>query len=146
MHLLSLIGSVALPPTVHEELRLHAPAFPAALPPELQVEKLSSSAHERASAWQQAGLLHRGEAEALALAVATQPDWFLTDDTAARLMAEALGIETHGSLGVVLWAAANRLVTPKDAEAILAGLEKSSLWMSPRVRAAARSALKQMLR
>jgi len=61
-------------------------------------------------------------------------------------MAEALGIETHGSLGIVLWAAANKLVTPKDAQAILAGLEKSSLWMSPRVRAAARSALGKMLR
>jgi len=146
LHLLSLIGSVALPPLVREELRLHAPALPAALPPKLRVETLSPSAHERASAWQQAGLLHRGEAEALALAVATKPDWFLTDDAAARLMAEALGIETHGSLGIVLWAAANKLVMPAEAEAILTGLGKSSLWMSPRVRAAARSALKQMLR
>ena len=61
-------------------------------------------------------------------------------------MAEALGIETHGSLGVLLWAAANKLVTQAEAEALLAGLEKSSLWMSPRVRAAARSALEKMLR
>jgi len=82
LHLLSLIGSVAFPPLVREELRLHAPALPPALPAQWRMETLSPSAQQRAFAWQQAGLLHRGEAEALALAVAIKPDWFLTDDAA----------------------------------------------------------------
>jgi len=70
-----------------------------------------------------------------------KPDWFLTDDAAARLMAESLGMEVHGSIGVVLWAAAHRLIARIEAERPLTGLERSSLWMSPRVRAEARLAL-----
>lgn len=100
-----------------------------------------SQLQQRADAWQQAGLLHGGEAEALALAADLKPNWFLTDDSAARLVAESLGLEVRGSLGVVLWTAAHKLVTRTEAEAHLAGLERSSLWLSPRVRAEARDAL-----
>jgi predicted nucleic acid-binding protein len=71
--------------------------------------------------------LHGGEAQALALAQEIKPDWFLTDDAGARLLADSLGIATRGSLGVVLWAAANGLVTRSAAEELLAGLEESTL-------------------
>jgi predicted nucleic acid-binding protein len=94
--------------------------------------------------WRSAGLLHGGEAEALAFAQELKPDWFLTDDAAARLMAESLNIEAHGSIGVVLWAAASKLVTKKEAEAFLIGLEKSSLWISLKVRVEARAALEKL--
>jgi hypothetical protein len=53
-------------------------------------------------------------------------------------------METHGSIGVVLWAAANRLVPMAEAEVCWSGLEKSSLWMSPEVRAEAKAALKKL--
>jgi predicted nucleic acid-binding protein len=101
LHLLPLIGSVILSPLVCDELQTLAPKLRAALPQEIEVQELSAAARERASAWLQAGLLDGGEAEALALALAMKPDWFLTDDAAARLMAEAMGIEAHGSLGGV---------------------------------------------
>ena len=145
LHLLPLIGTVSVPPLVLTEVRFHAPTlWPGVVPGWVKTETLAAPAQQRSSAWRQAGLLDGGEAEAVALAVELKPDWLLTDDAAARLMAEALGIEAHGSLGIVLWAAAQRLVGQADAEALLAGLEKSSLWMSPRVRAAARSALAQV--
>jgi predicted nucleic acid-binding protein len=102
---------------------------------------LSSAARQRAFEWQRAGLLHGGEAEALALALEIKTDWLLTDDAAARLMAESLNIEVHGSIGVVLWMAANKRLKKLEAESLLAGLEKSSLWMSPEVRAEARITL-----
>jgi len=41
-------------------------------------------------------------------------------------MAESLNVEVHGSIGVVLWAAANKLVKKSEAESFLTGLEKSS--------------------
>jgi len=88
--------------------------------------------------------LQGGEAHALALALETRPDWFLTDDAGARLMAESLGIETHGSIGIILWSAATRLIQRPEAETLLAELEKISLWMSPRVRAEARAALTRL--
>jgi|ERR1043166_2275476 predicted nucleic acid-binding protein len=144
-HLLSHIGRVFVPSTVLAELRVHAPLlWPAELPEWLNRTSLSAETAQRASAWQQAGLLHRGEAESLALACELRPDWFLTDDAAARLFAEALGVETHGSLGLVLWAAATHLIRRPEAETLLTGLENSSLWLSRVVRAQARAALAQI--
>ena len=145
LHLLPLVGSVSVPVRVITELRKHAPhAFSATLPTWLTVSPLSPSAQQRATAWQQSGLLHSGESEALALAEESRPDWFLTDDAAARLMAESLRMEAHGSLGVVLWCAAQRLIPKTEAKSYLANLENSSLWLSPRVRAEARMALTKL--
>jgi predicted nucleic acid-binding protein len=48
-----------------------------------------------------------------------RPDWFLTDDAAARLMAESLGLEAHGSLEVELWAASTHLIGKPEAERVL---------------------------
>jgi hypothetical protein len=109
------------------------------------VEVLSTPYDEKAIAWQQAGLLDAGEAEAIALARQVQADWFLTDDTAARLFAQVLGLEVHGSLGIVLWAAAVGHLNQTAAEAALNHLARSSLWVSARVLAEARSALDQLL-
>ena len=147
LHLLPLIGEVFLPPLVLAELRIHAPALWPGLPPGwVRTQSLSPTLQQRADAWQRAGLLHGGEAEALALASEAKPDWFLTDDAAARLVAESPGMAVRGSLGVVLWAAASQLTTRAEAEAHLAGLERSSLWLSPRVRAEARTALVRIYR
>lgn len=138
--LLPLMGEIFLTPLVAAELRSRIPA----LPKGAKVQAVSPTAQRRALEWRRAGLLHGGEAEALALAREVKPDWFLTDDAAARLMAESLNIEVHGSIGVVLWAAANRLVKKSEAELFLAGLEKSSLWMSLKVRIEARAALETL--
>jgi len=72
-----------------------------------------------AEAWQQAGLLDAGEAHAIALARQLNVDWLLTDDAAARLFGQSLGLEVHGSLGVVLWAAAVGHLTRAEAESAL---------------------------
>jgi predicted nucleic acid-binding protein len=68
-------------------------------------------------------------------------NWFLTDDTAARVLAASLGIEVHGSLGIVLWAAATRHLNRSEAEAALNGLAASTLWLSARVLKEANEAL-----
>ncbi len=145
LHLLPRMGEIHLPSRVLAELRAHAPALWPGLPPIwATVQILPSQLQQQADAWQRANLLHGGEAEALALATNPKADWFLTDDAAARLVAESLGLEVRGSLGVVLWAAAHKLVSRLEAEAHLAGLEQSSLWLSPRVRSDARDALAQI--
>lgn len=145
LHLLPLVGTVTVPARILAELRSHAPKlWVSELPSWIRVEDLSLQARQRSMAWQQSSLLHSGEAEALALAEQTRPDWFLTDDAAARLFAESLKMEVRGSLGVVLWCAAKQLILRDDAEACLTRLEKSSLWTSPRVRLNARSALAKL--
>lgn len=143
LHLLPRIGEVHLPPRVLDELRSLNPALS---PKFARPQPLSPAAQQRASAWESAGLLHGGEAAALALALELKPDWFLTDDASARLTAETLNIEVRGSIGVLLWAAANQIASRSEAEQFWADLEKSSLWMSPRVRAEARAALGNIFR
>jgi predicted nucleic acid-binding protein len=110
----------------------------------LQVTQLDSAPALEARAWQQAGLLHYGEAQAIALARQMRADWLLTDDAAARLLAQSLGLEVHGTLGLVLWAAAMCHLSRAQAESALDNLERSSLWVSPSVLLAAKAALEQM--
>lgn len=141
LHLLPVIGEIFLPLAVATELR----SFVSELPPAwAKLQTVSTTAQLRASEWLRAGLLHRGESEALALALESKPDWFLTDDAAARLLAESLRIEVHGSIGILLWIAAKGLVKKSEAESLLTGLENSSLWMSPKVRAEARVVLQKL--
>jgi len=145
LHLLPLIGEIFVSPLVLAEVRrTGAKPWPEPLPEWFKPQSLLSSTHQRAVSWQQAGLLHGGEAEALALAIELKADWFLTNDAAARLLGESLGLQVHGSLGVILWAAATRQVSKDEAESLLVGLERSSLWVSRRVRDEARAALAKL--
>ena len=146
LHLLPLLGEIFLPPLVIAELRNHAPELWPGIPPAwVKLQTLSAHSQQLALEWKRAGLLHGGEAEALALAGEIKSDWFLTDDAAARLMAKSLGREVHGSIGVVLWAATTKLLPKAEAETCWNGLAKSSLWMSPKVRAEAKAALEKLL-
>ena len=79
--------------------------------------------------------------EAIVLAKSRAADWLLTDDAAARVIPMLLGMEVHGSLGVVLWAAAQTHISRYEAAAILDRLGVSSLWISPAILAEARHAL-----
>jgi len=143
--LLMQTGEVYIPRAVDLEMEQNDSLWPNARPPRIHVERLGTPYDEEATAWQQAGLLDAGEAEAIALARQVRAEWFLTDDAAARLFAQALGLEVHGSLGIVLWAAAVGHLNRVAAEAALNRLAQSSLWVSANVLTEARSALDQLL-
>jgi predicted nucleic acid-binding protein len=83
--------------------------------------------------WKKVGDLHAGEEEAVVLARREKTDWFLTDDSATRLFVSLLGMEVHGSLGVILWNAAHRHLSRAETEQALNDLEASSLWLSTRI-------------
>lgn len=114
------------------------------MPRWIAVVRLATPALQMAGRWQAAGLLDPGEAEALALATQEEATWFLTDDAAARWIAENLGQEAHGSLGLVLWSAANGRLSFREAEEALERLAGTSLWVSARVLREARAALRQI--
>lgn len=58
-------------------------------------------------------------------------------------MGESLGIQVRGSLGVVLYLAASGHLSSEEATQVLDALEqRSTLWMSSKVRALARVALR----
>lgn len=142
LDLLPQLGPGFVPPAVVLELRRYrSHMVPLALLTEIQLDPAATSA---ATQWGMTGLIQRGEAEAIALARQLRADVLLTDDAAARVFASSLGIHVRGSLGVILWLAAQRHVEPVEANRLLDALEKTSLWLSPRVRAEARQALAQI--
>jgi len=98
----------------------------------------------KATAWQHIGLLDPAKAEAIAPALQINADWLLTDEALARLFARTLGLEVHGSLGVVLWAAATGHLTRLEAETSLERLRDTSLWISDRVFVEAKAALERL--
>jgi len=142
LHVLGLLGDIHIPAAVDQELAELAPTWLSQRPPWVVVEALAPPYRDQAATWQESRLLHAGEAEALALARQRNADWLLTDDAAARLAGQALGLEVHGSLGVVLWAAAQGQLSEGDAAAALEGLIRSSLWVSAKAVEKARAALK----
>jgi predicted nucleic acid-binding protein len=142
--LLANTGEVLIPFGVDAELAIHLQGWTTSRPGWITVTPLDAPHQLEATAWRQAGLLGLGEAEAISLTRQTSADWLLTDDAQARLFARTLGLEVHGSLGVVLWAAAAGHMNPQSAEAALARLDQSSLWVSAAVMAEARAALAQL--
>lgn len=137
--LLPKLGEVYVTPAVLAELQQRSgwsrPAW-------LQVVQPSAAALREAHIWVSGGMLHAGEAEALAHAKEVRPDYFLTDDGEARVAAKCAGLHVRGSLGVVLGCAALRHCTQAEADQALDALEsKSTLWLSDQVKLAARQAL-----
>ena len=118
-----------------------ARAFLVRLPAAVRVQTLTATASGDAAAWCDAGVLHRGEAQTIALARQISANFLLTDDAAARLLAETCGLRARGSLGVVLWLAGQRRISIAAAGVHLDNLARSSLWVSARVLAEARAAL-----
>ena len=128
LELVHLAGETHIPRAVEAELVRHEPLWHSH--EWLFIDDLLEPNRTDAQAWQQAGIVDAGEAEAIALAKQLSADWLLTDDTAARLLAQTLGLEVHGSLGIVLWAAATGLLKQTEAEQALNDLAESSLWVS----------------
>ena len=103
-NLLGLAGEVHIPQAVDAELFHHQASWASDKPVWVRVTALHPPYDKEAETWQQAGLLDAGEAEAIALARQLHAKWLLTNDAPARLLDQSLGLEVHGSLGVVLWA------------------------------------------
>jgi predicted nucleic acid-binding protein len=142
LYLLSLVGEVHIPKMVEVELASYSTVWQK--PAWLWVDSLVGTYVEEARNWQLSGLLDAGEAESVALARQRQAKWLLTDDAAARILAGSLGLEVHGSVGIVLWAAASKHLDRDGAEVALDNLTKSSMWISARIVAEARKALDQL--
>lgn len=89
-----LFERVLAPPAVLQELKAwhrHPPVWLEIVPvrDNTQTEKFSH-------------LVHRGEAEAIALALEVRPDWILLDDSDGRQVAREAGLPILGLMGVLL--------------------------------------------
>lgn len=144
LRLLRLTGQVSIPQQVAREVANYFPQW--RVPEWITLVELTEPTAAESLAWQQADLLDAGEADALALARQLNADWFLTDDERARLLGKQLGMEVHGSLGVVLWTAAVRLIEREQAEDAFERLANSSLWVSRAILDEARAALNELFK
>ena len=70
--------------------------------------------------------LHLGEAAAITLAQQEGIVLFFTDDLVARLVAISLGFKVHGSVGILLRAFRENLLTKDDVVSKIGMLEKDS--------------------
>ncbi len=146
LEVLACAGEVLIPAEVLAELNRHGIRN---LGDHCSWLKVSDPPSDRLAVlepWIESGIIHAGEAAALALARHVDAAWFLTDDAAARLLGSTLGLEVHGSLGIILWAAASGSLDESISVELLNALIGSSLWVSPRIAAAARQALVHMFR
>jgi len=144
LDLLRPAGNLFPPHRVAIEVRSSVP-IAEQWPEWLQVVELHPHERKEAEMWQAAGGLHAGEAEALVLARRKKSDWFLTDDATTRLFVSLLGMEVHGSLGIILWNAAKGYLGREETESALKRLEATSLWLSERIRREARQALEDII-
>jgi predicted nucleic acid-binding protein len=144
INLLQKAGKVYIPEMVNTEMKKLIYSWEKDRPEWIFVEPLLSVESEKALSLCHSGLIDIGEAEAIKLAQRLKADWFLTDDTNARTLANSLNIEVHGSLGIVLWAAAVGHVNNIEAEIMLDNLFKTSLWISKNIMMQAKKALEQI--
>ncbi len=139
LEILPLAGRISIPPAVETELQTLDP-----IPEWVEVVSLDASFAHEALTWIRSGILDPGESEAMALVRQLDADWLLTDDAAARLVAQREEIEVHGSLGLVLWAAAAGHFNLEGAQSAVDALSRSSLWVSTRVLEEVRTALPKL--
>jgi len=137
-------GKVYISQMVDTEMKEISPFWEKNRPEWIVIEQLLPDEIKQAEYLFLSGLLDFGETEAIILANKLRPAWFLTDDTEARIFANSLGIEVHGSLGVVLWSAAVGHIDYTGAKESLNKLSKTSLWISRAILSEAQKALEIM--
>lgn len=142
LELLQKSGKVYIPKTVDMEMNELFPAWKEYKPEWILIVSLLPDEMSEAESLFRAGLLGLGEAEAIVLARRLKPEWFLTDDVEARIFASSLGIEVHGSLGVVLWSAAIGHLDYIQSKKALKKLTETSLWISRDIISQTQEALK----
>ena len=145
IHLLSLAGDILIPPLVATEFESNTQGWK---PPQwIKILELEKSARQQATDLVRSSQIDEGEAEAISLALQENADWLLTDDSRARQSAESVGLEVHGSIGLLLWNVAVGHIDDKtNALNLLNNLADSSLWVSERVLKEARKVIELLFR
>ena len=134
LDLLRGFAVVQVPNAVWQEVHRHRPS--ALRHRKLPLQRVSSlpEAAPELIKLAQALLLDAGELEALQLMQQSPAAILLTDDAAARLVAERLDYEVHGTIGVVVRALRRRQRTKRQVLNLLRSLpRRSSLFIERRL-------------
>lgn len=126
LDLLSGFAAIWVPDAVLAEVEQHRPAVLAIDSPKLRRLRTDTIRNPRLLAVARAFSLHRGEMAALACLQNRPQAILLTDDAAARMAAQALGLRAHGTIGVLLRAIRYRQRERKAVLSILRSLPRIS--------------------
>jgi predicted nucleic acid-binding protein len=129
LELVAAVGDVLIPPGVYEEVVVIGAGLPGAqeVSEATWISVVTPTRLDLVNALL-AGGLHRGESEAMALALERQADVLLMDERQGRLTAEAMGIRVIGTIGLVI--AARQRGALLAVAPVLSELRTSGLWMS----------------
>jgi predicted nucleic acid-binding protein len=133
LELLSGFGTVLIPMAVHEELNQLSNHWTNFKPAWLHTIPLEEPYLHQSTLQEQLEFIDYGESQAISLFFQTHADMFLTDDATARIYAQSLGIEVHGSIGIILSSAAQKRLTKSETIIKLDKLSQTSLWISKKV-------------
>jgi|SRR3989344_670606 len=124
---LDIFSSVKIPPEVANELKKNK----VLIPKKISIILLDSSSKDFLNMLIQKYSLDFGEAEAIALNLQEKSEYFLTDDLDARRIANEFQIEVHGTIGIILKAFKEKIISKKTAiEKIKEIKQKSSLFIT----------------
>jgi len=128
--LLNDFDEIIIPPTVEREITTHRPSAlqGSSLALRMQVKRIDI--REELLTLCRNCSLDAGETEALALMEKYSPAIFLTDDAAARLVAEQMRFNVHGTIGILVRSIRQGQKRPEEVLRILSELPlKSSLYI-----------------
>ena len=132
LSLLAGYREVLLPDVVENEARKHRPEIPIdSIPGLVRVSSNSSTGEAMFELAAEFGL-HAGELAAIAVLREHQGDFLLSDDAAARAMAEAIGFQVRGTVGLILRGWQRKQISKAAARDLLKALPvKSTLHLRP---------------
>ncbi|MBD3155488.1 MAG: DUF3368 domain-containing protein [Candidatus Aenigmarchaeota archaeon] len=97
----------------------------------IEVKDLKDRSKDMSKLISQKYSLDLGEATAISLAKQEKIKLFFTDDLAARIVAKELGLEVHGTIGIILRAFRSGIFTKERALKIIENLHtKSSIFIT----------------
>ena len=132
LNLLNDFEEIILPLSVEKEIAAHRPT--ALTNSYLKIKQHAEDLYigEKLNALCQIFSLDAGEIESLALMVEHPTAIFLTDDAAARLVAEQMKFKVHGTIGILLRSIRRGQRKPEEILQILSDIpKKSSLYIKP---------------
>jgi len=122
--LLADFAEVRVPDAVWREVDQHRPAALGFAG--IRLVRSLSAPSERVAALSTLFTLHSGEREALSLCLELPNALLLTDDTAARLAAQALEIQARGTIGLLVRALHRRQLSKADVIRVLSEIPQRS--------------------
>ena len=126
LRLLAGFQALYIPSAVWQEIVHHRPELTLAQIPQAAILDPATALPPRLASAPDTAQLHPGEIAALALLLELENGLFLSDDDAARQMAESLGFEVTGTLGILLRGVRREQITREQAARIVRDIRSHS--------------------